>query len=596
MEADSRRNTLIAFVVSISLIYLFRLFYIQVVDSQWKEEAASMSERKIIQYPSRGLILDRYQNILVANTPVYDLMVVPEQLEIPDTTRLCQLLQISKEELNQSITEAFKYSRKKASALVKQIPAQDFATINEALFAFKGLYGQPRTLRSYPKNIAAHALGYISEVSPNQVQKLEYYTQGDYIGASGLELKYEDLLRGQKGAKYVVVDVHNNQKGVYQGGSLDKNAMAGTVLQSTIDAELQAYAEKLMQGKKGSVVAIEPETGEVLCIVTNPSYNPNLLIGRVRGKNYMKLLNDTLKPLFNRSIMSKYPPGSTFKLFNALVGLEIGVLDSNTRYTCRQGYFFAGRRVGCHNHSSVVNLQYSIQTSCNAFYCNVFKSILDHYPSSEIGYNKWMSYAQEFGFGSPLNLDLPNESSGFLPSANFYNKIYGKGSWNGHTVISLAIGQGELGISPLQMANYTATLANRGYYIQPHLIKAVEDSALKFERHDISIAKKHFETVVTGMRKVVTSGTGRGVDFDSENYPVCGKTGTAQNPHGKDHSIFVAFAPKDNPKIAIAVYVENVGFGSTWAAPIASLLTEKYLTRTVTRPAIEEKMVNAVLY
>lgn len=555
-----------------------------------------MSERKIVQYPSRGLILDRHQKILVANTPVYDLMVVPEQLEISDTLKLCALLGISKESLLESLNTAFRYSRKKASALVKQIPGQDFAPIAEALFAYKGLYGQPRTLRSYPKNVAAHALGYISEVGPNQIKKNPYYAQGDYIGSSGLEYKYEDYLRGVKGAKYVVVDVHNNQKGVYSDGSLDKNSEAGEILQSTIDADVQAYAEALMKGKKGSVVAIEPKTGEILAIVTNPSYDPNLLIGRIRGTNYRKLLRDTLKPLFNRSIMSRYPPGSTFKLFNALVGLQEGVLDSTTKYTCRQGYFYAGRKMGCHPHPSTVGLQYSIQTSCNAFYANVFKSILDHYPTSEEGYKKWMSYAQEFGLGSKLGIDLPNETSGFLPSDEYYNKIYGQGSWNGHTVISLAIGQGELGVSPLQMANYTAAIANRGYYIQPHLVRAINDSALTYQRHEISIDKKHFETVVTGMRKVVTNGTGRGVDFDSEKFPMCGKTGTAQNPHGKDHSIFITFAPKDDPKIAIAVYVENVGFGSTWAAPISSLVAEKYLTDSITRPRIEEKMLNGKLY
>lgn len=593
---DTRRNTLIIFVVSITFIFVLRLFYIQVIDTQWKEEAASMSERKIVQYPSRGLILDRNQKILVANTPVYDLMVVPEQLEITDTLKLCRLLGISEQRFEESLNQAFKYSRKKASALVKQIPGQDYAPIAEALFAYKGLYGQPRTLRSYPKNVAAHALGYISEVSPNQIKKSDYYSQGDYIGSSGLEYKYEDFLRGVKGAKYVVVDVHNNQKGVYSDGSLDKKSEAGEVLQSTIDADVQAYAEALMKGKKGSVVAIEPETGEILCIVTNPSYDPNLLIGRIRGSNYRKLLQDSLKPLFNRSIMSRYPPGSTFKLFNALVGLQEGVVDSTTKYTCRQGYFYAGRKMGCHAHTSTVGLQYSIQTSCNAFYANVFKSILDHYPTSEEGYKKWVTYAKEFGFGSKLGIDLPNETSGFVPSEEYYNKIYGKGSWNGHTVISLAIGQGEMGVSPLQMANYTAALANRGHYIQPHLIRAVNDSVLSYERHDISIDKKHFETVVTGMRRVVTNGTGRGVDFDAENFPMCGKTGTAQNPHGKDHSIFILFAPKDNPKIAVAVYVENVGFGSTWAAPIASLVAEKFLTDSITRPRKEEKMLNGKLY
>jgi penicillin-binding protein 2 len=468
----------------------------------------------------------------------------------------------------------------------------------ENLHRFKGFYGQPRTLRNYPSAVAAHAMGYVSEVTPKIIEKDPYYERGDYIGANGVESIYEEVLRGNRGKRVVLVDVHNNERSSYMDGKYDSYAKAGENVTSSIDLELQEYAELLMKNKRGSVVAIEPATGEILCIVTNPNYDPNLLVGRVRGKNYGELSADTMKPLFNRALMARYPPGSTFKLIQGLIGLQEEVIDPNTRFSCNGGYYYSGRRLGCHAHASPVDLKFSIQTSCNAYYCNVFKRILDKYPTSEEGYQVWREYLSKFGLGSKLHVDMTSEIDGFVPKTTYYDKFYGQHRWNGHTIISLAIGQGELGVTPIQMANFSAILANRGWFYTPHVIKEIDGKPITdstyTEKHFTGIDVEHFEQVVDGMFRVVESGTGRGVRF-SEDIEVCGKTGTAQNPHGKDHSIFIAFAPKDNPKIAVAVYVENVGFGSTWAAPINSLIMEKYLTDTITRPRVEQRMLEGNL-
>ena len=594
MEISNRKTVIILLFLSIGIIFTIRLFYLQVLDDDNKIEAANMSERKITVYPSRGLIYDRNQDLLVANIAVYDLMVVPKDEQIEDTLDFCRIIGVTKKAFIDGIKKAKAYSMRKPSVFEKQIPAEQFAVIAEHLHKFPGFYGQSRTLRTYPEKSAAHTLGYVGEVNQNNIDKDAYYKPGDYIGANGIEQSYEKQLRGQRGTKYVLVDVYNNEKGSFKDGRFDTIAVSGYNLETTIDAELQKFGEQLMQNKKGSIVAIEPKTGEILAIVTNPNYDPNLLIGRIRNKNYVALSRDTLKPLFNRALMAKYPPGSTFKLINGLIGLQEGTLNVNTYYSCNGGYYFASRRLGCHTHSSPLNLTNAIRTSCNAYFCNVFKSVIEKYPSTVEGYEKWYNYVTAFGLGSRTEVDVPGEVKGFVPSYNFYDRIY-RGSWKANTVISLAIGQGELGVTPIQMANMTAAIANRGYYITPHVIKKVNGKELRnFEKHNIPIDKKHFETVVNGMFEVVEAGTGRGVRF-SEEISVGGKTGTAQNPHGKDHSIFIAFAPVDDPKIAVAVYVENVGFGSTWAAPINSLMIEKYLTDSVSRPKVVERMLNADL-
>lgn len=598
MNLSDRKFVIVIVFLAVGLIFCLRLFYLQVVDDEWKIMAAKSSERVITEYPARGLIYDRTGKLLVANTAVYDLMVTPRELRNIDTLAFCELLGIDTLQFREKITAAKNYSRYKPSLFEKQIPADQYVNIAENLFRFPGFYGVPRTLRYYPKPIAAHAMGYVSEVTPEIIKKNPYYERGDYIGANGVESIYEESLRGRRGKRFILVDVHNNEQGSYADGRFDTLAQAGRDLTSSLDMDLQEYGEKLMKNKRGSIVALEPATGEILCLVTNPNYDPNLLVGRVRGENYRRLSTDTLKPLFNRALMARYPPGSTFKLLQALIGLDEGVINENTLFECRSGFYYAGRRLGCHAHSSPVNLAYSIQTSCNAYYCNVFKRIIDNAVNSEEGYKKWRAHLAKFGLGSKLNVDMTSEASGFIPKTTYYDKFYGRNRWNAYTIISLSIGQGEIGLTPLQIANFTATIANRGWYYTPHIIKEIGGNPITdsvyTQKHYTDISVENYEKVVDGMYRVIESGTGRGVRF-SKDIEVCGKTGTAQNPHGKDHSIFIAFAPKDNPKIAIAVFVENVGFGSTWAAPITSLMMEKYLTDTITRPRVEQRMLDGDL-
>lgn len=598
MNLSDRKFVIVFIIITVGFIFVLRLFFLQVVDDQWKIMAAQSSERVITEYPARGLIFDRNGKLLVANTAVYDLMVTPREMKPIDTLAFCKLLRIDTAQFREKIAEAKAYSWYKPSLFEKQIPANQYIQIAENLYRFPGFFGIPRTLRYYPKPIAAHAMGYVSEVTPEIIAKNPYYEPGDYIGANGVESVYEEALRGRRGKRYIVVDVHNNEQGPYANGRFDTLPQTGKNLTSSLDRDLQAYGERLMKNKRGSIVAIEPKTGEILCLVTNPSYNPNLLVGRVRGKNYHRLSQDTLNPLFNRALMARYPPGSTFKLLEGLIGLDEGVIDKNTLFECHDGFYYSGRRLGCHHHSSPVNLIRGIQISCNAYFCNVFTRIIDNAPTSEEGYKKWRDYLERFGLGSKLHVDMTSEVGGFIPKTTYYDKYYGRHHWNAYTVISLAIGQGELGLTPLQIANFTATIANRGWYYTPHIIKAIGGKPITDStytvKHQTGISEENYEIVIEGMYRVIEAGTGRGVRF-SKDIEVCGKTGTAQNPHGKDHSIFVAFAPKDNPKIAIVVFVENVGFGSTWAAPINSLMMEKYLTDTILRPRVEKRILDGNL-
>jgi penicillin-binding protein 2 len=598
MNLKDRRILVIVLFILIIMIFIGRLFQLQVVDQVWKYKAAQITERAVTKFPSRGVVYDRNDRLLVGNIAVYDLMVVPREVKEFDTTAFSKLVGIAEQDLRKGLEKAKSYSYHKASTLIKQIPADEYVSISEELGYYKGFYSQVRSMRTYPDSIAAHALGYISEASRRVVEKEAYYKAGDYIGANGVESIYEEVLRGHKGTEIMLVDVHNNVRGKFEGGKFDTASVAGRPIRSSMDIVLQKYGEQLMKNKRGSVVAIQPETGEVLALVNNPNFDPNLLVGRVRSSNYSKLLNDTLKPLFNRAMQAKYPPGSTFKLVNALIGLQEGVVTPKTFHSCRGGYYFGSRRLGCHSHTSPLKLDYSIITSCNAYYCSVFKDIIDKYPSSEEGYKVWREYVQRFGLGSRLKTDMTGEVDGFVPPYTYYDRYYGSGRWKPHTIISLAIGQGELGVTPMQMANMCATIANRGWYITPHIIKEIDGEPITdsthTEIHHTGIDKANYETVVDAMEGVIERGTGRGVKFD--DIAICGKTGTAQNPHGKDHSIFIAFAPKDDPKIALAVYVENVGYGSTWAAPITSLMIEKYLTRGKTsRPHIEKRILEADL-
>jgi len=590
-----RKYIIITFVILASLILLLRLFIIQVVKDTYRLSADNNVLRYVTQYPARGLIYDRNNKLMVFNQAAYDLMVVPAQVTSIDTAEFCKLLEIPVSSFRDRMNMAVSYSRRAPSVFLKQISAESYARFQEKLFSFPGFYVQPRTLRKYSKPIAGHILGYVSEVDESVVKKDPYYKAGDYIGKLGIEEAYEKYLRGRRGVSIYLVDVYSRIKGSYADGRLDTIAVQGEDVISTVDMDLQEYGELLMKNKSGSIVALEPKTGEVLALVSSPNYDPGLLVGRIRSENFMKLSADTSLPLFNRAIQAKYPPGSTFKPINGLIGLQENVTEPSTLFGCNHGYMF----VGCHSHSSPLDLVHGISNSCNAYFCQVFRRILENpaYPSVEAAYEKWKEYLDQFGFGQRLGIEFTNELTGFIPSPAYYDRYYGKNRWKALTIISMAIGQGEVETTPLQMANMTAAIANRGYYFTPHIVKSIgtdgNPDQKYLTKHTIAIDSANFESIVTGMEEAVNGSAGATARVAAiKDIIVCGKTGTAQNSQGKkDHSVFIAFAPKDDPKIAIAVYVENAGFGATYAAPVASLMIEKYLNGEVTNKYSEQRML-----
>ena len=588
----NRKYVIMAFIVLASLVLIIRLFIIQVVKNTYRLSADNNVLRYVTQYPARGLIYDRNGKMIVLNQAAYDLMVIPAQTTKIDTIGLCSLLGISGEFLRERMKAAVIYSRRAPSVFLKQISDQTYAKLQEKMFMYPGFYVQPRTLRKYAKPVASHILGYVSEVDDGIIKKDPYYKSGDYIGKLGIEEAYEKELRGRRGVKIFLVDVYSRIKGSYAGGSMDTLAVQGEDITSGIDLNLQEYGELLMKNKRGSIVAIEPETGEVLTLVSSPDYNPGLLVGRIRSDNYANLSADTLKPLFNRALMASYPPGSTFKPINGLIALQEQVISPSTMFSCNNGYLF----MKCHSHRSPLNLEDAIMISCNSYFCQAFRRVLENpkYLSVSSAYEKWKEYLNEFGFGNKLGTDFVNELTGFIPAGTYFDRFYGKNRWKALTVISMAIGQGEVGTTPLQMANMTAAIANRGYYYTPHIVKSVgADHAIDrrfITKHQINIDSANFEEIILGMQAAVNNGTGTNAAL--KDIIVCGKTGTAQNPHGKDHSVFIAFAPKDNPKIAISVYVENAGFGATYAAPIASLMIEKYLKGEISNKNREQSILD----
>jgi len=603
LTSNNRRYIISGIIIFIFLTITIRLFFLQVIEHSYRLSASNNVLRYITQYPARGLVYDRNGELLIYNQAAYDLMVIPRQLQPFDTVEFCDILGITKEQVNTRLKEAKEHSSFRPSIFMKQVSAETYARLQEKLFKFSGFYVQPRTLRAYPHAIGAHFLGYVGEVDDRRIRENPYYKMGDYIGISGLERSYEEELRGKKGVNVYLVDVHNRIKGSYAEGRYDTVAVLGKDLTTTVDIELQKYGEKLMENKLGGIVAIEPSTGEILAMISSPGYDPNLLVGRPRTSNFRNLDSDTLKPLFNRSLMALYPPGSTFKIVNALIGLEEGVVYPRTKYSC-DGAYRVGRGVGCHYHPSPTDLVQSIQVSCNTYYCHVFRNIIDKptHGGVEQGFTVWKNHVESFGFGKKLNIDQPNELAGIVPSIEFYDRYFRKGGWNSLTILSLAIGQGELGTTPLQMANMTAAIANRGWYYTPHLVKAINGEPNIEPRFQIknytTIDSVWYNHVIEGMYLAVNGEPGSGSTARIAVIPdieVCGKTGTSQNPHGKDHSVFVAFAPKDDPKIAIAVYVENAGYGATWAAPIASLMIEKYINGEVKRKWHEDRIFNAIL-
>ena len=593
----NRKVVISGFIVVILLIYIIRLFYLQVPDNHYKRSAENNATRHIIQYPSRGLIFDRNGELLAYNKPVFDVLVVFKEVEAFDTTEFCKIVG---EDRSKFVKKYKEYKRTSSwfrpKIIISLLSFERYSLLEEKLYKFKGFYTQPRTIRAYAKPVAAAVLGYVGEVNKKDIEKDPYYKSGDYIGISGIEKSYEKEFRGIKGVKIYTVDAHNQIKGSYKNGAYDSIAIAGKNITTTLDAELQAYGELLLKNKKGSLVAIEPSTGEILALVSSPTYNPNLLVGRDRAKNYKKLRQDKNQPLYNRAISAIYPPGSTFKTVNALIGLQEKVITTHTVLPCNGGFRVGNFYQHCH-HGGAVTFLHSIQGSCNAYYSQVFMRVLNNknYDSVSLAFESWRNYLLKFGIGRKLNTDLSYEQKGILYTKEYYNKLFKGKPWKPLRLVSMAIGQGELGITPLQMANVTATIAKRGYYYIPHIVKNIEgkDSidARFYRKNYVGIDSVYFPPVIEGMELVVKSGTATRAYLP--DIAICGKTGTAENPHGEDHSIFIAFAPKDNPKIAISVYVENAGYGGTWAAPIASLMIEKYLRDSISRPYMEERILKA---
>lgn len=608
-DYTDRKFVIAAIFSAIVLIFIARLFYIQIINNTYKLTARNQAFRYMTDYPARGNIFDRNGKRLVYNQAAYDLMVIPKQVKDGssplttgfDTADFCTVMGISREIFLGKMKKAIQYpnSSLKPSIFEKEISVEHSSILQERLYKFKGFYLQPRTLRKYPNSIAAHLLGYVGEVPPEIADTSSYYKEGDYIGISGMEKAYEKALRGKKGVRIEMVDVHNRPQGSYMNGKYDTIAIAGKDLVCTIDGKLQEYGEKLMQNKIGSIVAIEPTTGEILAFVSSPSYDPNLLIGSVLPKNFFILQQDTMKPLFNRALMAFYPPGSTFKLVMSLIAQNEKTLSRSTSYCCHGGFpYGGGKMLKCDASHGCIDLVPAIEHSCNTYYCNVFKSVMDNkkYKNTEEVFEVWRNYVTSFGIGIYLHTDIPHELRGSLPTIPYYNKIFGEHRWHTTTMISLAIGQGELGITPLQNANVVCIVANKGFYYIPHTVKSiagnVRDTTMQrfLEKHYAQVTDTaYYNLVIEGMNEVVKSGTAAASKIPGIDY--CAKTGTAQNPHGKDHSMFIAFAPKENPKIAIAVAVENAGWGAQWAAPIASLMIEKYLTDSIKRPDVEKRML-----
>ena len=585
-DLEKRKYILGGVAILIILIYLVRLFMLQLLSDDFKRNADSNAFLQRIQYPARGIITDRNGELLVYNQPAYDVMVIMNEQIGVDTLDLCQSLHITREWYERRMEEIKDsrrnpgYSKFTQQLFMSQLSTEEFSRFQEKLFRFPGFYIQKRSIRQYRHPYAAHILGDVGEVNPDDLSEDEYYQSGDYIGKLGVERSYEKELRGVKGKEILLRDARGRLKGHYQNGKFDVAPVPGRNLRLSIDVKLQALGERLMKGKLGSIVAIEPSTGEVLCMVSSPTYDPKMMVGRQRGKNHILLSQDTHKPLLNRAIMGQYPPGSTFKTSQALTFLQEGVITPGTAYPCSHGFHNRGLTVGCHGHGSPLPLIPAIATSCNGYFCWGLYYMFGNrkkYPTVQDAMTRWKDYMVSMGFGYKLGIDLPGEKRGMIPNAPYYDKAY-RGDWSGLTVISISIGQGEVNLTPLQIANLGATIANRGYYIIPHVVKEVQGQPLDTmytKKHYTMVERKNYEYVVEGMRHAVLGGTCR--TANTSMYEVCGKTGTAQNPHGQDHSVFMGFAPRNNPKIAICVYVENGTWGATYGVPIGALMMEQYI-------------------
>ncbi len=602
----NRTTKLLAGLCTVVLIILARLFWIQIVDTGYKEDATRNSMVYDIIYPTRGTIYDRNGRIIVSNKVAYDIVVTPKDIRPFDTLTLASALDTTEEFIRNKMAEYNRNSGRigyQSVTMLKQIPTETYMQFAEVQYKFPGFKGIARSIRDYPFNAGGNLLGYVSEVDGSFLKSHPDYQSGDYAGKTGIEAAMEPVLKGEKGYHIFLRNSHNQIESRYADGEADKEAVPGRDVYTTIDAVLQQYGQELMKNKVGSLVAIEPSTGEILSLVSSPGVDVDMLADISR--HYKEIISDPYKPMFNRAVQASYPPGSVFKLVNGLIGLQEGVLKPEYAYPCNHGYPYGGRKLGCHGHRSPLVLEDAVMMSCNGYFCYVLKNILENkkYKDIEEAFDTWREYVMSFGFGHKLGSDFPAELGGNIPTSSYYDKVYGHGGWKFTTVISLSIGQGEIGVTPLQIANLSATVANRGFYYIPHIIKEskdVEIDARFKEKKYTMVDTTQFKKVIGGMWKAVNAGPGSGGTASIAAVPgldICGKTGTAQNPRGADNSVFICFAPKDNPKIAVAAYVENAGFGATWAAPIASLMIEKYLNGTVSdsRKALEQRVLEGNL-
>ena len=605
-----RKSLLYFLILSVGAVFIGRLFYLQVLDTKYQQNPLNNSAVTIkYAYPDRGFIYDRNGELLVANQVSYDIMIIPKDVEPLDTMEFCNLLKITKEDFIKRYNRTYNYSPRIPSIFLGQVSKEDFAYLQEKMYHYKGFYIQKRYLRKYPHNTSANVLGYISEVNERMLRQNPYYQLGELVGYHGIEKQYERVLRGKKGVNFIQKNRFNKEIGPYKDGIYDTLPLPGKDITLTLDAELQMYAEQLMVNKRGGSVAIEPSSGEILALVSTPGYNPNMLVGRQRSRNSYMLFNDSIKkPMLDRGLQAQYPPGSPFKIINALIGLQEDVISPTTSFYCYHGYKYGrGGFMKCHCGivGQPIGMNVGIYRSCNAYFSNVYKRTIEKYPTPAAGIDAWSDHAKSFGLGNYLGYDLPSGQKGLIPDSNLYDRYYPNGRWKAITTISNAIGQGEVLTTPIQLANMTAAIANRGYYYTPHILKKVGDSAIVDPKYTspkyTTIDRQHFEPVIEGMFNVFEIGTARGSKI--EDIEICGKTGTAENfkrikgekIQFTDHSIFIAFAPKDDPKIAMAVFVENGYWGSRWAAPIASLMIEKYIKGEVSREWLEKRMLEGSL-
>ena len=604
-EGNNRSRVLLIGLLIVAAVLLGKLFYIQIIDDEYKINASNNSMVYDMIYPTRGIIYDRNGKIIVSNKVTYDILVTPREVTPFDTLMLASALDVSVDFIKEKMGE---YSRNKkkigyqSMVMLKQIKPETYMKFAELQYNFPGFRGQVRSIRDYPVNAGGNLLGYVSEVDQKYIESHPgEYRPGDYAGKTGIEAAREKDLRGEKGYHIYLRNSRNQIEGRYKDGEMDKEAVPGHDIMTTIDADLQQYGQELMKNKVGSLVAIEPKTGEILSLVSSPGVDVSMLADI--SQHYNDIIKDPHKPMFNRAVQAPYPPGSVFKLVNGLIGLQEGVLNMDMAYPCYQGYHFGSHKLGCHSHYSPLRLEGAIMMSCNGFFCYVLRNILENkkYKNIDEALDKWNEYVQSFGFGHKLGSDFPAELGGTIPTSKLYNKRYGKGGWKFTTIISISIGQGEVGVTPLQIANLAAIMANRGWYKIPHIVKASEGVEIEpkyYERQYTMVDTTNFQKVINGMWRAVNNGPGTGCTAwvaEVKGLDICGKTGTAQNPRGADNSVFICFAPKDDPKIAVAAYVENAGFGATWAAPIASLLIEKYLNGETSRPDLENRVMQGDL-